>query len=39
MWEKSSTNESFSITELEDDVLQGLIQKDINSDTNIKLSM
>ena len=39
MWEKSSTSESFSISELEDDVLQGLIQKDINSDTNIKLSM
>ena len=39
IWEKSSQTDSFSLSEFDDDVLKGLIDKDIDSDNNIKLSL
>lgn len=39
IWEKNSQSESFSITEFDDEVLKGLINKDISSDTDINLSL
>jgi methionine salvage enolase-phosphatase E1 len=39
IWEKSSQTDSFNLSEFDDDVLKGLIDKDIDSDNNIKLSL
>jgi len=39
IWEKNSQTESFSLSEFDDEVLKGLIDKDISSDTNINLSL
>ena len=39
IWEKNSQTESFSLSEFDDEVLKGLIEKDIDSDTNINLKL
>ena len=39
IWENSSQTDSFNLSEFDDDVLKGLIDKDIDSDNNIKLSL
>ena len=39
IWEKSNANseESFSLADLDDDLIQNLIEKDISDDNNYKL--
>jgi hypothetical protein len=39
IWEKNSQTESFSLLEFDDEVLKGLIEKDVDSDTNINLTL
>ena len=39
IWEKNSQTESFNLSEFDDEVLKGLIEKDIDSDTNINLKL
>jgi hypothetical protein len=37
IWEKQNKEESFDITNMDESLLQGLLEKDIESDENLKL--